>query len=61
MGDPKLCPSIDAATLPSEPFAVQQMRAGEVCSHTGTAETLDRLEVETLGGVTLLSSARDRA
>src|ERR1700736_2721996 len=51
VGDAKLCSRVDAATLPAQPFAVQEVRASEVCSHMGTAKTVDRLAVETFSGV----------
>ena len=54
VGDAKLCARVDAAALPAEPFAVQQVRAGEICSDTGAAETLDRLAVETFSGVAVI-------
>src|SRR3954470_6910559 len=41
VGDAKLCARVDPATLPAEPFAVQQVRASEVCAYLSTTEPLD--------------------
>jgi hypothetical protein len=46
-------PGVDATALPTQPFAVQQVRAGEFCPNAGVAKPLDRLAVEGLGGFAL--------
>jgi hypothetical protein len=51
VGGAQLCARIDPAALPAQPFAVQQVRAGEVCSDTGAAKSVDGLAIEALGGV----------
>ena len=43
----------DAAMLAAQPFTVQQVRAGQFRAHTGTAEPLDRLPVQAVGGLAL--------
>ena len=53
VGDAKLLARVDAAIFAPEPFAVEQMRAGQIRTHAGAAEPLDRLTVQTVGGLAL--------
>ena len=53
VGRPKLLARVDAASLATEPFTIKQVRAGELHADAGTAEALDRLAVEALGGIAL--------
>src|SRR6185295_19504435 len=53
MGDVKLYPRVDPATLPAQPLSVQQVRAGEVGADAGTPKPLDRLAVTALGSVAI--------
>ena len=48
MGGPELFPGVDAAVLAAQPFAVQQVRAGQFRAEPGAAEPFDRLPVEVL-------------
>ena len=49
-----------AAALAAQPFAVEQVRAGELHADAGAAEPVDRLAVEALGGLAL-AEQRPRA
>src|SRR5438105_4147271 len=53
VGDAQLLARVDAAALAAQPLAVEQMRAGELHAHAGTAEACDRLAVVTLSDLTL--------
>ena len=48
VGGPQLRPGVDPSTFPPQPFAVEQLRAGELDAHPGAAEPLDRLTVQRL-------------
>src|SRR5205085_9682625 len=41
--------AIDATALTPQPLAVEEMRPGEVDGHAGSAESVDRLQMEALG------------
>src|SRR5262245_60427742 len=49
----KLFTGVDAPFLPTKPFAVDELGAGEVNDDSTTAEPLDSLSVETLGLIAL--------
>jgi hypothetical protein len=53
MGGPQLGAGVPAPVLAAQPFAVQQVGAGHGRAHAGTAEPLDRLAIEVLGGLAL--------
>ena len=53
MGDPQLLASVGTAVLAAQPLAVEQVRAGEFGPQRSTAEPVDRLAVEALGGLAL--------
>ena len=42
---------VQAAALAAQPFAVEQVGAGELSAYAGALEPLDRLTVERLGGL----------
>src|SRR5581483_1202287 len=46
--------------LPSEPFAVDEVRSGEISSHAGAVESFDRLAVEWLGLQRIVGYERGR-
>ena len=50
VGGAQLLARVQAAALAAQPFAVEQMGAGELHADAGAAEPLDRLAVEALGG-----------
>ena len=50
MGGPELFPGVGAAVFPAQPFAVQQVSAGEFRAEPGPAEPVDRLAVQAVGG-----------
>jgi hypothetical protein len=47
------CSRVQVPTLAAQPFAIKEMGAGEFDADTGVAEPLDRLKMETLGGLAL--------
>ena len=51
---------VDAALLAAQPFAVQEMRTGELGPKPRTAQPLDRLPVQTVGYLTF-AQQRPRA
>jgi hypothetical protein len=53
VGGAKLVACLGTAILAPQPFAVDQMRAGQIHTHAGAAEPLDRLTVQTISGLTL--------
>ncbi len=48
VGGPQLRPGVGASTFPPQPFAVEQLRAGELDADPGATEPLDRLTVQRL-------------
>jgi hypothetical protein len=50
---PQLDAGVDAAVLAAQPFAVQQVGAGQFGAELGAAEPVDRLAVQVLGGLSL--------
>src|ERR1700754_4553854 len=60
VGSAQLLARIHAAMVMTQPFAVDQMGAGEFSADPSAAETLDRLAVVPLGGV-VLGHQRSRA
>ena len=55
----QLLAGVDPPPLGSQPFAVDQMRAGELHSHAATAEPVDRLAVEPVREVALAEQSAD--
>jgi len=49
VGGTQLLPGVSAAALAAQPFAVQQVGAGQLGTGTGPAEAGYRLTVEALG------------
>ena len=49
----ELFSGVEAAALASQPFPVEQVRAGEVEPDTVTGEVHDRVAVQALGGLAL--------
>jgi hypothetical protein len=58
---PQLVAGIDPPLLPAQPFAVDQVGAGQVGRHPGSAQQFDRLAVLLFGRAAPDTSARDRA
>src|SRR3954453_13811904 len=59
--DAELGARFEPATLAAQPFAVQQMRPGELGTHAGPPEMLDRRAEPPLGVAPSPSKARARA
>jgi hypothetical protein len=53
VGGAQLLPRVDPAVLPAEPLTVEKVRARELGEHSGTAQPVDGLAVEALGGLAL--------
>ena len=53
VGGPQLLASVGAPVLAAQPLAVEQVRAGQFGPERSTAEPVDRLAVEALGGPAL--------
>ncbi len=51
MGDAKLVACLGTAIFAPQPFAVDQMRAGQFRPDPGTAKPLDRLPIQAIGGL----------
>ena len=51
VGGAELHAGVDAAILPAQPLAVEQVGAGELGAQSCAAEPLDRLAVQALGGL----------
>jgi hypothetical protein len=51
VGDAKLVARVAAATLPAQPFAVEQVRAGEFGADRGALKTLDGRTVEEVANI----------
>ena len=60
VGDAQLLAGVDSPVLAAQPFAVEQMGAGERHTDAGAAEPLDRLAVEAFGRLAL-AQQRSRA
>src|SRR2546421_100247 len=56
----ELIAAVTSAPLAAQPFAVQQVGAGQVHPQAGAAQTVDRLAVEVLGGCAV-ADQRSRA
>src|SRR3954447_11866104 len=52
MGGPQLGAGVPAPVLAAQPFAVEEVGAGQCGAHAGPAETLDRLAIAVLSGLT---------
>src|SRR3712207_9530813 len=50
VGGPQLGAGVDAAPLPPQPLAVEQLGAGEFDADGGATESVEGLQVESLGG-----------
>ena len=50
MGGAQLVAGFDAPALAAQPLPVQQMRAGELRTEPGTAQPVDRVVVQLVGG-----------
>src|ERR1700691_5707624 len=59
VGGAQLLPRVLPATLPAQPFAVQQVRAGQLSADPGPAQPLDRLPVGAVGGLTVAEQSPD--
>ena len=53
MGGAQLLARVGAAALAAQPFAVQQVGAGQLGTEPGAAQPVDRLPVVSLGGFSL--------
>jgi hypothetical protein len=53
MGDPELFPGVGAAVFAAQPFAVQQVSAGQFRTQPGPAEPVNRLPVQIFRGLAL--------
>src|SRR3954465_12277244 len=56
----QLLPRVEPAALPTQPFAVQEVSAGELHPDASPGEPLDRLAIEPLGGLAI-ANERPRA
>ena len=52
-GIAQLIARLHAASVPAQPFAVDEVRAGELEAHSGAAKAANRLAVEGVSGLTL--------
>src|SRR3712207_9533175 len=50
VGGPQLGAGVDGAPLPPQPLAVEQLGAGEFDADGGATESVEGLQVESLGG-----------
>src|SRR5918996_4309391 len=53
VGDAELLAPVDASALAAQPFAVEQMGAGEVDADPSAVEPFDRFAIETFRGISL--------
>jgi hypothetical protein len=53
MSGAQLLPGVGTAVLAAQPFAVEQVRAGELGAKPGAAKPFDRLPVQVIGGLAL--------
>ena len=59
VGRAQLLARVDAAALAAQPFAVEQMAAGELDAQAGPAEPRDRLTVEIVGDIAVAEQGAD--
>jgi hypothetical protein len=59
VGGAQLLAGVGAAPLAAQPFAVEEMDAGQVGADAGLAQVRDRVAVEPVGGAALAEQGAD--
>jgi hypothetical protein len=52
VSDTQLLARVNPAALTAQPLSIEQMRPGDLNADAGTAQAVDRLAVEEIGGIT---------